>query len=285
MQSEPPASAAEAPAPPLATMPRSKYRVRFTKTGNLRLVSHHDLMHCFERMFRRAALPVAVTQGFNPRPRLAFAQSLALGVVGLNEVLELELTEALPAEEIQRRLAEQCPPGLAIRTVAPVDIRASARVRRAYFRLPLAESPASHPCLPTDLAARCTLFLAQDHHWIERTRPHHRRLDLRPFVAALEAQADALTMALWITPHGAARPEEVAQALGLQAALDAGAILERTDLELADETTDTTPLPTTLPTAPATEEHRTEEERDRTGDRPQAARPTALVTGPLSFDS
>jgi radical SAM-linked protein len=265
MQSEPPASA----------MPRCKYRIRFAKTGLLRLVSHHDLMHCVERMFRRAALPVAVTQGFNPRPRLAFAQSLALGVVGLNEVLELELTEALPAEEVQRRLGVQCPPGLAIHAVKPIDIRASARVRRAFFRLPLTEPIA-------DLAQRCTTFLAEEHHWIERTRPHHRRIDIHPFVAALAAQPTALTMALWITPHGAARPEEVAAALGLQALLDAGAVLERTDLELADETTDTTPLPAALPAAPPTEEDRPD---DRTAERPPAPKPTALISGPMSFDS
>ena len=36
--------------------PRAKYRVRFQKAGDLRLVSHHDLMHCVERMFRRADL-------------------------------------------------------------------------------------------------------------------------------------------------------------------------------------------------------------------------------------
>ncbi len=66
-----------------------------------------------------------------------FAQSLALGLVGRNEVLELELTAPLPADEVQRRLAGQCPPGLAIHAVKPIDSRASARVRRAYFRLPL----------------------------------------------------------------------------------------------------------------------------------------------------
>jgi hypothetical protein len=93
MQSEPMESASTAP-PAVASPPtRSKYRVRFRKAGDLRLVSHHDLMHCFERMFRRAKLPVPSTQGFNPRPRLWFAQSLALGVIGLNEVLELELNE------------------------------------------------------------------------------------------------------------------------------------------------------------------------------------------------
>src|SRR5437016_5539970 len=55
-----------APSKPEAP-PRCKFRVRFSKADDLRLVSHHDLMHVCERMFRRADLSVPVTQGFNPR--------------------------------------------------------------------------------------------------------------------------------------------------------------------------------------------------------------------------
>jgi radical SAM-linked protein len=86
-------------------MVRHKVRIRFQKAGDLRWVSHHDLMRCFERMLRRAALPFASTEGFNPHPRLVFALSLALGVVGREEVAELELTEELPPDEVRQRLA------------------------------------------------------------------------------------------------------------------------------------------------------------------------------------
>src|SRR5437879_1087026 len=101
--------------------PRVKYRLRFRKGGDLRLVSHHDLMHVFERMLRRAELPVAHTQGFHPQPRMVFALSLALGIAGTNEVLDLELTEALDFEQLGSRLAAQAPPGLEIRSVRRLD--------------------------------------------------------------------------------------------------------------------------------------------------------------------
>src|SRR3954454_12458095 len=115
MLPEPALGATSSPGPSqVEAPPRSKYRIRFRKAGDLRLVSHHDLMHVCERMFRRAALPIARTQGFNPRPRMWFALSLALGVLGANEVLELELTEALEADEVRDRLAAQAPPGFEI---------------------------------------------------------------------------------------------------------------------------------------------------------------------------
>ena len=66
---------------------RAKFRIRFRKSGELRWLSHHDLMDCVERMLRRAALPYRSTQGFHPKPRMVFALSLALGIVGCAEVL------------------------------------------------------------------------------------------------------------------------------------------------------------------------------------------------------
>src|SRR5262245_30862643 len=81
---------------PRPAAPVDKVRLRFRKTGPLRLLSHHDLLRCFERLLRRAGLPVHRTHGFHPHPRLVFALSLPLGVVGCEEVAELELDEILP---------------------------------------------------------------------------------------------------------------------------------------------------------------------------------------------
>jgi shikimate kinase len=58
-----------------------------------------DLMRTFERMLRRARLPFRSTEGFHPQPRMVFALSLSLGAVGLEEVVELELTEGALMED------------------------------------------------------------------------------------------------------------------------------------------------------------------------------------------
>src|SRR5580658_8916799 len=100
---------------------RAKFRIRFRKAGNLRLVSHHDLMHVFERMLRRAELPLCTTQGFHPQPRMIFAQSLALGIAGNNEVVELELKKSFPPEDVHDRLVRQSPPGLEILSTRPIN--------------------------------------------------------------------------------------------------------------------------------------------------------------------
>jgi radical SAM-linked protein len=210
-------------------MVRDKFRIRFRKAGDLRLVSHHDLMRTFERMLRRAELPFHSTSGFNPRPRLIFALSLGLGIVGCQEVAELELDAELPAEEVQTRLARQAPPGLDILEVRRVDVRAGAQVQRATYRLPV---PAERR---SELPERITALLSQSECWIERSRPQPRRYDLRPYLIALRLTAEALEMDLRVTPTGSARPDEVLTLLGMHDLLDAGAVLQRTVLELADE--------------------------------------------------
>jgi radical SAM-linked protein len=221
-------------------MVRDKVRIRFRKAGDLRLISHHDLMRCFERMLRRAGLPYHSTSGFNPKPRLILALSLSLGVIGSNEVAELELDEECVPAEVHRRLAEQAPDGLVILRVDRIEPRKSAHVRRVTYRLPV---PATRT---TDLPSRIKALLAADEHWIERSRPETRRLNIRPYVSQLRLLPDALEMDLWVTPNGTARPDEVLEPLGIRDLLAQGAVLERTHLELEDEVENALPQPSAL---------------------------------------
>jgi radical SAM-linked protein len=255
--------------------PADKMRLRFRKDGLLRLVSHHDLMHVFERLFRRAAIPFRSTQGFHPQPRIVFALSLALGVVGCEEVAEVELDRPLDPDELQHRLQQHSPPGLAILSVRRIAPRTRAQVARVRYRL----------ALPSDrlvtLPPRVTELLQCPHLWIERTRPRSRRLDLRPFLHDLRLGNDHLEMALWVSGSaGTARPEEILQALGLADLLDAGAVLERSKLELRDELPETEAGPPGLvQDGPQPAVSGTLAPADR------GHRPAPLLPGPLSFDS
>src|SRR6056297_635237 len=98
-------------------MMRVRYRVRFAKVGLLRWISHRDLAMLWERLARRVELPLSMTEGFHPKPRIAFPSALALGVESLDEVVELELTEALTAASLLDRLRGDNQPGLVIRSV------------------------------------------------------------------------------------------------------------------------------------------------------------------------
>ncbi len=224
-----------------AKRPIDKARIRFVKRGALRLLSHHDLLRTFERLLRRSELPFHRSQGFHPKPRLVFALSLPLGVVGRDEVVELELCERIDPDEIHFRLARQTPPGLEILSVQRIPVGFTAQVRHLAYALPV---PAERTL---DLPRRITEILACAECWIDRRRPQsrkpERRLDVRPFLADLSihqrsgsSQSAVLEMVFRLTSAGTARPEEILSLLGLEDLLDAGFVLERSRLELHDET-------------------------------------------------
>jgi radical SAM-linked protein len=163
--------------------PVDKARIRFHKGGALRLLSHHDLIRTFERLLRRSELPFHRSQGFHPKPRLVFALSLPLGVVGREEVVELELDELLSPEEIQARLSRQAPPGLEFLSVRRIPVKVNAQVRRLAYAVPV---PAER--LP-DLSRRIVDLLSARECWIDRHRPNSRqadrKIDVRPLLVDL----------------------------------------------------------------------------------------------------
>jgi len=231
--------AAQAAPPPGPAPVREKVRVRFRKGGDLRLLSHHDLMRTFERLLRRAALPFASTEGFHPKPRFVFALSLPLGVIGCAEIVEIELDEQIEPAQVRDRLQAQCPPGLAILDAQRIAPNAGVHVRGLCYGI----------SVPADriesTRQRIALVLAGGACWVQRSKPAPRRLDIRPFLRdlRLDGATGFLEMDLWLLPAGTARPDEVLAILGLEDLLEAGAVLERVRLEMEDET----PLDGALP--------------------------------------
>jgi radical SAM-linked protein len=217
-------------------MPFDKVRIRFRKSGDLRLVSHLDLMRSLERMLRRAAIPFRMTEGFHPTPRLVVAQSLPLGVIGHAEVAELELTKEIEPDDVLRRLREQAPPGIEFLSAGRVPLNTTARPRRATYRIEFRTDLQFVPEGRTDcnsvLRDRCSEFLAATDVWAERKRPKPRQINIRPYVDSLMLEEDGLFVAIWLTQEGSARAEEVAAAVGIAAPV----LIERLNLELWDET-------------------------------------------------
>lgn len=92
-----------------------KFIIRFTKTGVICYTSHLDIMKVFKRSFKRAGIRLAYSQGFNPHPKMGFAQPLSLGYEGLDEYIEFETVEDYKdktGEEILQALRDIMPEGL-----------------------------------------------------------------------------------------------------------------------------------------------------------------------------
>ena len=89
-------------------------RSRFYKKGDMVFISHLDLIRVFERAVRRAGIPVAYTQGFNPHPIMAFATALGIGVASEGEYIDIQLSDDMDSELFMSRLNSVLPDGLEI---------------------------------------------------------------------------------------------------------------------------------------------------------------------------
>lgn len=78
--------------------------LKFSRADALAFISHLDTHKAYYRMFRRAELPLAYSQGFNPHPVLSLAAPLPLGFMSNADYLDLALAEDIPAGEITKRL-------------------------------------------------------------------------------------------------------------------------------------------------------------------------------------
>lgn len=208
-------------------MTRQRARIRFRKQDDLRWISHRDLVRAFERMMRRAAMPLSMSEGFHPKPRINFPSALSLGIAAHGEWVEVELSEVLPADQIQQRLAEAAPPGLVIDQVQiqPAGQKKAQAVFQS-FELPVPDS--RRP------AARTAVRQFLDRSSVPLTRPgSDRSIDVRAGVDSLELADDGcLRMRLVMSSQASVHPRDVLRCLALDDLEQSGSYLIRTEVEL-----------------------------------------------------
>jgi radical SAM-linked protein len=207
-------------------MARQRVRIRFAKQGDLRLISHRDLMRAWERLFRRAGIALAMTEGFHPKPKMMFPSALAVGIEGLDEILEIELAEPHPLAELAETMRGCAPEGLAIHGVEPLEAGRKSRLLGMTFAV---EVPAERR---SDVAGKIEWLLAQESFRVTR-EGRSAAIELRPLVEGLELDCDGtLTLRLRMGEDGGVRPREVLAALGLADVEALGNLVRRTAVEV-----------------------------------------------------
>lgn len=96
------------------------YKVNFvfTKIGMMKYISHLDLMRLLTRAMRRAMLPLKLSEGFSPHPKLSLKRALKLGLESENEEGSILLTLPISPDEFKNKLQPQLPEGIKIENVS-----------------------------------------------------------------------------------------------------------------------------------------------------------------------
>lgn len=203
----------------------NRVRIRFRKQGDLRLISHRDLMRVMERLFRRADIAVCESEGFRPKPRVHYPVSLALGMTGLDEVLEADLANDIQADELLTRLNAHRVPGLefdAVELLATPGKRGLPR--RLRFELIVSTDRLE------SVRQRAAEFITATSWAFDRDG---KSVDLRGFVEELALEGERLTMSLRVTNDAGARPRDVLEVIGFTPDEILELEISRTQVELA----------------------------------------------------
>ncbi|MBI4735994.1 MAG: DUF2344 domain-containing protein [candidate division NC10 bacterium] len=178
-----------------SAQPIQKIRFEFQKVGELRYLSHLELMRALQRALRRAGVPLAYTQGFNPQPKVSVAQALAVGVEGLQELGEVEVTSRVDPAELLAGWNRHLPPELKILRAweAPLNEPSlSTGVRGASYQIRLQPNGWDSTTLAAlGTAGACADFLAQSPIPVEVSKKGQTvTLDARPFVQGFTASSE-----------------------------------------------------------------------------------------------
>lgn len=186
-----------------------RYRIGFGKHGSLRWIGHLDLQRCWERTFRRAALPLRYSGGFHPHPRMVFGAALPLGFTSEGELLDAYFDEPQSVPSMLARLRAVAQPGLSMDAITVVPHPSPSVPSLVFASVYRACPPAGQ-----DLGEAVQRVLAADA--LPRTR-RGKNYELRSLIEDLsfDRRSGALQMQLACREGATGRPEEVLDELGL----------------------------------------------------------------------
>lgn len=218
-----------------------KLRFQITKDKEIRFISHLEYLRTIGRAFRRAGLPVAYSQGFNPHMKYSLASALGVGVVSYAEFVELELTEPVEPLEAANAFKKALPRGIRVLAVDAVENSAPALMSvagGAEYRVTLPWQG--------EIQAAVKQFNEAPELFFEKEAPKAKnkikRIDVKFYIPEIEASREGGNLSLHfhcrITPDGSMKAVDLLNTLNEQYGLALPielADIERLDLYRTDE--------------------------------------------------
>jgi radical SAM-linked protein len=187
----------------------SWWLVSFSRSGPARYLSHLDTSRVVQRTFARAGVPIALSQGMRPKPRISLPLPLPVGAAGADELATVEVPRDVDATaDVLCALREASPPGMDIAEIVDVGEPHPRPQARAAEYVCVLDGDAGA------IAAAVERYNDTDHAIRERVSPKGtRRLDLKEYVGDVVATAVGdgahLGFTIFHRQDGAARPQEL----------------------------------------------------------------------------
>lgn len=173
-----------------------KARIKFRKYGALRFIGHLDVMRFFQKVMRRADIPIAFTGGFSPHMIMSFASPLGIGLSSEGEYFDIELTRKIDSVDAVRRMNEACVEGIEV-----ISFRQIREEKKMTGMTILAGADylvnVSRGAMPEDWEDRFRGFMAQPEiKVVKQTKRSEREVDIRPQIFHWELRKEGIYLQL-----------------------------------------------------------------------------------------
>lgn len=194
-----------------------KARIRFSKTGALKYIGHLDVMRYFQKLFRRAQIPVSYSEGFSPHQILSFSHPLPLGMESMGEYADIELSDKITTAEAIKRLKAESVDEIEIQSFKEIPDKcenAMASVRASRY-----EATFENKC-PFDLDGAVKNFMdSSEIVAYKKTKKSEKFENIRPFIFEMNVskeKEDTVEMLISSGSINNLKPELVMSSLALK---------------------------------------------------------------------
>ena len=197
-----------------------KARIKFRKYGAMKFIGHLDVMRFFQKVMRRADIPIAFTGGFSPHMIMSFANPLGVGVTSDGEYFDIELTEEIDMQAAVERMNQTVVEGIEVVNMVPI----SDDKKRTGMSIVAAADYLSNvkgDAFPDGWKEKAAGFMNQSEiHILKKTKKSEKEVDIKPMIYKFEIRDDGVYMQVATGSVENLKPEVVMQALCIYLGVD-----------------------------------------------------------------
>ncbi len=179
----------------------------------MKFIGHLDIMRFFQKVMRRADIPIAFTGGFSPHMIMSFANPLGVGVTSDGEYFDIELTEDIDMKLAVERMNQVVVEGIEIVNMVPIS---DDKKQTGMSIVAAADylSSLKSGIFPEDWKEKAGQFMAQSTISIlKKTKKSEKEVDIKPMIYKFEVRGESVYMQVATGSVENLKPELVMQAL------------------------------------------------------------------------
>lgn len=186
-------------------------RLKFRKEGPIRFIGHLDLMRTFQKMFMRAGVPIAYSEGFNPHQVFSFAAALSVGVTSEAEYLDMKLKEPVEVDILIEMINRSAPIGILITAgvVLPdKEPKAMAALAASSYRISASEQFAFDTSNVEHMLSQNEILIQK-----KNKKGKIKDIDIRPGIHEMYLEDDVLHLKIATGSSFNVKPEQILDVL------------------------------------------------------------------------